>query len=331
MSSLADLYPLLRARLEQSVPPDWPEISQQVKRYLLARDLPPILLLAPASCAATGEAPEKALSISVAVAWLLLAMRWFDDLEDRDRPGSLADKIGPAKAANLASAALTRAWGVLVEDDNLPREVCVEFSTATVKIAKGQHLDLDSVAVSLDTVWDTMAGKTGAAYAFATKAGGLAGNASMSIIEELGYYGEQLGVLLQLLDDLEGVFSPNGLGDLALNKINLPLMFALLADHPQRDRLRCIVRERQMAHQPLLVRRILDSCDTRVFIAYAALQQRDEALDALSRLGTPPNDQARSGRNTLAEFCDLGFHDLQQLLSDDNTSCKVAIAAHSLK
>jgi len=85
----------------------WPAFESQVDRHLTRTSLPRHVILPLASAAAVGGQPRRALSTAVACAYLILASRWFDDLQDRDRSESLWSDIGIGRAINMGATALT--------------------------------------------------------------------------------------------------------------------------------------------------------------------------------------------------------------------------------
>lgn len=311
---LSSLYPEIRRRIDTSVADASPTFRTQVKQRLTERPLPPVLLLPPAACAAVGGDPHQTLSISAACGMLLLTMRWFDDLEDRDRQGALWQEVGNSRALNLAAYALTRAWGILAEDSTVPRTILVAFSRATETLARGQDMDLSNNVDSFDRLWELMRTKTGAAFAFAAEAGAISGTRDTNRISILHNFGEQLGIMLQLLDDLLGIFRPVGQGDLALSKISLALLYGLTFDHPATSELRQIVKRGDLGIEQDRVRRILEDIDVRTFVAWVAIRQRQQSLDTLAKLGSAQTPFEEEGRKILLSLLDSGISDLEELI-----------------
>jgi geranylgeranyl pyrophosphate synthase len=266
--------------------------------------LPPHVILPLASAAATGGKPEKALSVAAACGFLIVATRWFDDVQDRDRKESLWREVGPGRAVNLAATALTVAWSALAGES---KEALHAFGRYTVVLARAQDLDLMSgTARTLDDYWQLMRGKTGAALALACEAGALAARPERVQDAELcGSFGEHLGVLMQILDDLDGAFHPDGIGDLAAGKVTLPVLYGLAIDHEAREELDEIVHcgllpacaERALA--------ILQTIDTREFLVWNALDERRRALACLDRLAPAQDKATEQGRDALRAFADL--------------------------
>ena len=94
-------------------------------------------------------------------------------------------------------------------------------------------------------------------------------------------FGYHSGLALQLFDDFEGLWGESGLGDLAMGKITLPVIYGLNVAHNRRDELQKLIDDRSMAAESERIREILDLIHTREFMIWAALQEREKALAAL--------------------------------------------------
>jgi geranylgeranyl pyrophosphate synthase len=304
----------VRERLEATLHGSWEELERQVRGCLLDHPLPPSLVLPLASCAAAGGDPGRAAPIGAACAFLLLALRWFDDVQDRDRADGLWATVGPGRATNLAAAALTLAWKVLLNEPTVPRAVQRAFADACLTLARGQDRDIAGGRGTIDDYLEMIRQKTGAAYAFACRAGAMMADAPPTLGESCATYGEHLGTLLQILDDAEGVFLPNGKGDLALGKVTLPIIYALAVDHSAREELARIVEDGSLSSRAGRVLEILDEIDTRSFLLWAALQRRRQALVALSGL-TAEDDLRRQGCETLELLIDAVLGDCEEFLA----------------
>ena len=296
---------------------EWPEFERQIDRHLTNTTLPRHVILPLASAAAVGGEPRRALSAAVACAYLIVASRWFDDSQDRDRPESLWSDVGMGRAVNMAAAALTVAWRALAEDKELPNEALQAFGRRTVELSHGQELDLlAQVPRNLDEYWQVMRGKTGAAVALGCEVGALSARPDKPADARVcGRFGEYTGTLLQILDDLDGAFHPDGVGDLRLGKITLPTLYGLAVDHDSREELAEFVHCGTLAQHADRVLEILETIDTREFLVWCGFEERRQALDVLKELAPGENEMADQGRQALRAFVDSLMVGWESLIS----------------
>jgi geranylgeranyl pyrophosphate synthase len=317
-SPLVHLFRDIRAGINAAARDcEWPEFEHQIARHLTQTHLPPHVVLPLASAQAVSGDPKRALSVAVACSYLIVAMRWFDDAQDRDRSDSLWSELGLGRTVNMAATALTVAWHVLSKDAGLPTAALLAFGTHTIVLAHGQDIDLKGgVAQTLDDYWRFMRCKTGAALALACEAGAIAANPKDSIgAKACCNFGEHMGVLVQILDDLDGTFHPDGIGDLHAGKVTLPVLYGLAIDHPARAELEEIVNGGRLSTSASRVREILEAIDTREFLIWCAFEERRQALSCLEGLLTRTTDATRVNCEGLMAFADMLMVGWESLLS----------------
>ncbi len=216
---VAQAYDTIREAIDAAVLPGSP-LQAAVRTWLTDHSLPPSLLL-PIAAAGGPCAPATALSASMA--FLLLAMRWLDDLVDLDRDGQLWQVHDQGEAAVLASSALTHAWACLVQEPAVPRDVLVGFGDMTAVLAVGEAADHSGPPRTIPQ-WQRIAWrKTAVCFRFALWAAArLTGDAGWQV--EAPCYGTHLGLYLQAADDIHGTFS-DGAPDLRRGTtLTLPLV-----------------------------------------------------------------------------------------------------------
>jgi len=84
--------------------------------------------------------------------------------------------------------------------------------------------------------------------------------------------------------------------------------FALAREHPKREFLREVIRQGRLAAEAERVRSILDETGARRFLVWAALFERERALDSLKRC------PGLVGREALRAYANMFFADLDGLL-----------------
>jgi geranylgeranyl diphosphate synthase, type I len=279
------LLPEVRDVVRREAPRDWPELRLALGP-VVDQPLGPRPTLPLAACAAVGGEPRAARE--VAAAWEVVAQAGgiLDDLQDGDRCG-LGARVGPGRAFNF-SAALLAYGALLLSRAPLPSHRVLalqgEFHRETLHLLAGQDLDLTGRTGTLEGYWATITGKTARAFAWACGAGARCGTDDLAAVDACRGFGLHLGLALQVLDDLQGVWEPVGKGDLHAGKITLPLLYGLEMVHPGRDELREMVRERRLREEAGRVVELLDAIGTREFLVWTALQERDRSLAALAPL-----------------------------------------------
>jgi len=196
----------------------WPDFSEAMRLVLPSGDSekegpdrePAKWALLPGLCcqAAGGEARW---ADSLAAAWLLfyIAADIMDSVEDQDEPDPWWQESGPGKAINVASGLFFSASQVLNSlyqyeaTRSAAPDVTKKFLNDFLIMCSGQHRDLTNPEPSLDQYWEIAAAKSGYFFGLACQAGARLGTDESKIIWSYQQYGYHLGMLIQILDDLE--------------------------------------------------------------------------------------------------------------------------------
>ena len=191
----------------------------------------PFLLLPILCCEAAGGDEDQATAIAAAWFLLYLAARVLDDIEDGDALQSPWSAIGAPQAINAATGlifASQLAFAHLPQieaDRDLALSLLEDFNRTTLRMCAGQHADLTEESnLSLERCLSIAEAKSGEFFALACRAGALLGTDEVAPYSEFGY---NLGVLIQMCDDFEGIWNPQGRSDLATGKRTLPVIYAL--------------------------------------------------------------------------------------------------------
>jgi geranylgeranyl diphosphate synthase, type I len=310
---LTTFYPLIRARVVELTPKSWPDLAREIERHVTLFDFPRTVLLPIATCAAAGGAPNRAVSPAAAIGFVLLCARWLDDAVDRDRSDGLWSIVGRDRSALFGATALALAFQTVASDPTTPRAAAECLARYSVAMARGQDMDVTGKARSFDEYWDLMRGKTGAGFALACEIGAIAAEAETAVARAFGDLGMHLGVLVQILDDLEGCFRPTGVCDLRQGKITLPVVYALTVAHARRGELVDLVESGELGQHAVRALEILESAGARQYAVWAALEERKRAVGMLERLPLPGDDTSRAGYSALASFLELPFHGLPEI------------------
>jgi geranylgeranyl pyrophosphate synthase len=308
MDWLTSLYPEVKTILRDAIPDYWLELAFAFGD--LFED--PILVEAAlplASCRAVDGQARDATYVAAALLAAEVSLRIFDDLADQDRAGALWQRVGVGRAANYAAAAHTISFDILGKAP-LPPEVLGRirklFIDTYLRIAVGQERDFVGTTKTVDDYWLMMELKTASAYAAACMSGAMVGTEDPEMLEACRAFGHHVGLVLQIFNDLESIWQPDGVTDLQQGKVTLPLLYGLQFDHPRRDELQSLIDNNQLVTQAARVREILDYVDARSFLIWAALKEREQAIEAI---GPCPNSE---GKEALESFLTGMFGDIDQ-------------------
>jgi geranylgeranyl diphosphate synthase type I len=160
-------------------------------------------------CQAAGGDPIW--TIDIAAAWILFyyAADLMDSVEDQDEPEKWWAELGPGAAINAASGMFFCASGLLngfyqIESIKLFAHNLIEdFNNSFLSMCGGQHLDIISGTLNLQEYWRIAELKSGTFFALAARSGAMTATDDVKQIESFSHFGHHLGLLIQILDDLD--------------------------------------------------------------------------------------------------------------------------------
>jgi geranylgeranyl diphosphate synthase type I len=206
--------------------------------------LRPLLCLL--ACEASGGDWHSALPAGAAVELIHNFTLIHDDIEDdsptRHQRPTVWKVWGLAQGVNAGDML----WGLarqcvhhLSEHGTTPERVLYVgrlLDDACLALCRGQYLDIASEgdrSLSEDTYETLIRGKTAALLGAALQSGALLGSASPWRVEQIGLFGQHLGLAFQVTDDLLGIWGDpavtgkSAASDLASHKMTLPVIHAL--------------------------------------------------------------------------------------------------------
>ncbi len=211
----------------------WPEMDAILERRAHSRPLHWDLPVK--ACLACGGRADQALPAAAALASLQTAILLIDDLLDGD--DRLAG-LGPGQVSNLASAfqslsleaALQSGW----EKVRLLEWVACLNRTAA-ETALGQDWDARNPQDE-EAYWRAARAKSSPYFRAAFRGGALASGAGQEAIAAVTQAGFLYGEMIQIHDDLNDSLENPPNADWLQMRSPLPLLFAQVVDHPQRER-----------------------------------------------------------------------------------------------
>jgi geranylgeranyl pyrophosphate synthase len=160
-------------------------------------------------CQAAGG--EARFADPIGAAWLLFyaAAHVMDSLEDQDDPDPWWAELGAGSVINAAtglyfSACLAlQALNALPLDSQTIQQVTRQVLLPFLVMCSGQHHDLLHPSPTLEQYWRIAEAKSGAFFAMACQTGARLATTQPEIINGFQQFGLHLGLLLQILDDLQ--------------------------------------------------------------------------------------------------------------------------------
>lgn len=193
-------------------------------------------------CVNLGQTPEMAVELGVGLELLHNATLVHDDLQDGDtmRRGqpTVWRRWGDAMAINAGDALIFEAFSC-ISRASVDVDLVGPAAAACMRLCEGQAMELQfqlprqspEALLATPKLWGEMArAKTGALFGLCLRAGSVAAGRSGEFAEAAARYGEGLGLLFQVQDDLLDLVGDKGRGrlgsDLMEGKCSFPVVLA---------------------------------------------------------------------------------------------------------
>ncbi len=227
----AAVHAFLRELVTHAIPtPAYADAITQILS-IFERVHPETLGLIRTACVAAGGSAGSVTPIAAAWRSLHIAARLLDDAEDDDVTYWQKGNNAAARTINLGTGFISLANLALLRAENSFStgqylNLSRRFNQIILVMAEGQHLDLLPRGIdALETYWLHIQNKSGAFFGLAVEAGAHCGAAPQETLARYYKFGYNLGVALQLINDLNGFFQENAHSDLASGKRTLPFFF----------------------------------------------------------------------------------------------------------
>lgn len=173
---------------------------------------------------------------AAAVWWLFYAAAdLMDAVQDNDPPEYWWVDIGPGAALSAATGLFFNASSLLQKVARSAQTITVgaalidDFHKSLLSMSAGQYTDLTHPQPALKKYWEIVSAKSGSFFSLACRSGARLSRQDQVQLPIYGEFGRTLGVLVQVLDDLEDLnLLQHPLKTKDLKKIgrSLPVVFA---------------------------------------------------------------------------------------------------------
>ncbi|MGA8295986.1 MAG: polyprenyl synthetase family protein [Acidimicrobiales bacterium] len=267
----------------------------EIATHLIAaggKRLRPVLTLAAASGSGSPVSEEAVLG-AVSVELVHLASLYHDDVMDeateRRNVVSVNGRWGNLLAVVVGDFLLARSAEIAA---SLGTEIAGILATTLGRLTQGQVAEVRSayrIDRSEDAYFSAIADKTGALMATSCRIGAITGGLDTRDAEALTDYGENLGIVFQIRDDILDVIASEGEAgkppgqDLAEGIYTLPVQRAL-SDADVGTELRSILGKPLDPAEVGLARRLVTDCDAINSSRAVASAYADKAAHATNRI-----------------------------------------------
>jgi geranylgeranyl diphosphate synthase type I len=266
------------------------------------------LISLPAVCCAAAGGTWQAADV-VTHAWDLLytALHVLDSVEDADTSDEPWAQVGTGAAINVSTGLIAGTGAMLCNLEqhgiapDAAQAIRQEFFQTLLHMTGGQHADLTLAQPTLAQCWQIAAAKSGAWFALACCVGARVATDDVSQLEWFRQVGYHLGMLIQIGDDLDGLWSTSGTCSDLVNwpRWTLPVAYAtMVLDAEERAQLHtclCAAATDSVAEDE--ARRIIIKAGAVLYLVIEARQQYEAAHCAL--LHAAPPSTARDALLTL--------------------------------
>ncbi|HVS00390.1 MAG TPA: polyprenyl synthetase family protein [Thermoanaerobaculia bacterium] len=286
----------------------WPQMVRLIDRAL-RQEIRPIWDYPVVACEAAGGTADAALPAAAAIFCSVGSIHLVDDLLDDDPDGDYRD-LGAGPTANLALALqglahrLLETAAVTPETRTLLQESLAHMMLAT---AFGQNLDVQG-SRDEEGYWRVVQAKSPPLFGTALALGGLVGGAPPMTVEQLESLGRCLGLFTQVSDDLVDALEAPASADWQRRFNNLPILYALTAQHPEREAFESLSSRVSDPAALAAAQRILVGCGAVSYCAFRLVEIAKQARQAFARIAL--RDPA-----PLARLVDLHLTPLERLLA----------------
>jgi hypothetical protein len=167
-----------------------------------ARNTLPLSSLPSLCCEAAGGEWRHTIALTAAWALLYEAAHRLDGVEDGEAETDSVPASG--RAINCAIGLIASAGLTLgnTRNSQAAQAIQSDFWLTVLKMGAGQHTDLWQIEPTLEQCWQIAEAKSGSFFALACRAGARLATEEQRRIDHFGQFGQGLGILIQVADDI---------------------------------------------------------------------------------------------------------------------------------
>lgn len=250
-------------------------------------------------------------SIAAAIELIHNATLLHDDVIDMSslrRGKQTAQTIWGNKETILVGDYLfTKAFHLISQTNNI--EILKVITSASIKLAEGELEQISNIknfSIGLDKILSIIDSKTAKLFVSSCEIASIIGNCSKEDKEKMKIYGQSIGILFQIADDIldytgtsEELGKPLG-QDFLEGKITLPLFFALQnSSQKDKDQIHSILGSPQKGDFEAVKVFVISNNGIKDTLKFSEKIKR-KALEALKKI---PANQTKNFLEILPEYC----------------------------
>lgn len=309
LKELEEQSVLLKESLKSQIP-----LIDAVVRYFLEKKgkmIRPVMVLLAAKLAGNGRINQKTKNAAVALELLHNASLIHDDVVDEahERRGHASvNHVWDNKVAVLmGDFFLARCLVKSTETESLEiQRVLAELASALSEGEIEQLANARGRVLSEDAYYSVIRNKTASLFVACMKLGALSVDSSEDAIRVLSEFGDKLGIIFQIRDDIFDYYSDPEIGkptgnDIREGKITLPLLYALIhGSGEEHERMITLLEKEEFTKEDITM--LVEYAKENGGIEYAQATMRRLSFEAKNLLHFFPESPVRQAFFELVDY-----------------------------
>jgi geranylgeranyl diphosphate synthase type I len=269
------------------IPPHSPDLAEVIDDWFLQNRVPEIVIVA-GTCKASGGNPEDPRSLRVMTALLtaMISMEILNDYERKNNPHALWLKVGAERAmhySHMLQVLFGQLCSQVEEDAVIDKSILHRFQQSLLVVLASRNRMRIKEVPTWEGYWKYTRMATGYFTGTLAAAGAeLVAEPQSHITESCRNFGYHLGIARHIISELLH-FTELSLQFTGSRNISLGVLYGLQCEHPDQSELKQIVWQNNLDLQKKRVKEILDGINTRDYLIWAALTEKNKALECIGR------------------------------------------------